>query len=97
MAQGKIVYITGAASGIGLATAKLFAENGATLFLIDLDKDTLTREVGKLRKQFKTGIAFQAVDVTVEKEVKKSFEYLTKVFGGLDILISNAGNAIRGK
>ncbi|MBT6296343.1 MAG: SDR family NAD(P)-dependent oxidoreductase, partial [Nitrospina sp.] len=97
VAQGKIVYITGAASGIGLATAKLFAENGATLFLIDLDKDTLTREVGKLRKQFKTGIAFQVVDVTVEKEVKKSFEYLTKVFGGLDILISNAGNAIRGK
>jgi rhamnose utilization protein RhaD (predicted bifunctional aldolase and dehydrogenase)/NAD(P)-dependent dehydrogenase (short-subunit alcohol dehydrogenase family) len=97
VAQGKIVYITGAASGIGLATAKLFAENGATLFLIDLDKDTLIREVGKLRKQFKTGIAFQVVDVTAEKEVKKSFEYLTKVFGGLDILISNAGNAIRGK
>ena len=37
VAQGKIVYITGAASGIGLATAKLFAKNGATLFLIDLD------------------------------------------------------------
>ena len=50
-----------------------------------------------MRKQFKTGIAFQVVDVTVEKEVEKSFEYLTKTFGGLDILISNAGNAVRGK
>jgi len=96
-AQGKIVYITGAASGIGLATAKLFAENGASLFLVDLDKETLICEVEKLRKQFKTGIAFHVVDVTAEKEVKKSFEYLIKTFGGIDILISNAGNAIRGK
>ena len=97
VAQGKIVYITGAASGIGLATAKLFAENGASLFLVDLDQETLVSEVEKLREQFKTGIAFQVVDVTAEKEVEKSFEYLTKIFGGLDILISNAGNAIRGK
>ena len=96
-AQGKIVYITGAASGIGLATAKLFAENGASLFLVDLDKETLICEVENLRKQFKTGIAFHVVDVTAEKEVKKSFEYLIKTFGGIDILISNAGNAIRGK
>ena len=97
VAQGKIVYITGAASGIGLATAKLFAENGGSLFLVDLDQETLVCEVKKLREQFKTGIAFQVVDVTAEKEVEKSFEYLTKIFGGLDILISNAGNAIRGK
>ena len=97
IAQGKIVYITGAASGIGLATAKLFAENGATLFLVDREKISLASEVEKMRKQFRTGIAFQVVDVTVEKEVEKSFEYLTKTFGGLDILISNAGNAVRGK
>jgi rhamnose utilization protein RhaD (predicted bifunctional aldolase and dehydrogenase)/NAD(P)-dependent dehydrogenase (short-subunit alcohol dehydrogenase family) len=97
LAQGKIVYITGAASGIGLATAKLFAENGASLFLVDLDKEALVHEVKKLREQFQTGIAFQVVDVTSEKEVEKSFIGLTKIFGGLDILISNAGNAIRGK
>ena len=97
LAQGKIVYITGAASGIGLATAKLFAENGASLFLVDQNEEALVDEVKKLRKQFKTGVAFQAIDVTEEKEVIKSFKYLTKIFGGLDILISNAGNAVRGK
>ena len=97
VAQGKIVYITGAASGIGLATAELFAKNGATLFLVDLDREALTVEVKKLRKQFKTGIVSQVMDVTDEKAVKESFEHLTKKFGGLDILISNAGNAIRGK
>ena len=97
LAQGKIVYVTGAASGIGLATAKLFAENGASLFLVDQNEEALVDEVKKLRKQFKTGVAFQAIDVTEEKEVTKSFKYLTKIFGGLDILISNAGNAVRGK
>ena len=97
VAQGKIVYITGAASGIGLATAELFAKNGANLFLVDLDREALTVEVKKLRKQFKTGIVSQVMDVTDEKAVKESFEHLTKKFGGLDILISNAGNAIRGK
>lgn len=97
IAQGKIVYITGAASGIGLATAELFAENGATLFLIDLDAKSLTVEVERLRKKYKTGIAFQVMDVTNEQAAKESFEYLTKEFGGLDILISNAGNAIRGR
>jgi rhamnose utilization protein RhaD (predicted bifunctional aldolase and dehydrogenase)/NAD(P)-dependent dehydrogenase (short-subunit alcohol dehydrogenase family) len=97
MAQGKIVLITGAASGIGLATAELFAKNGASLFLVDLDKESLTTEVERLRKQFKTGIEFQAIDVTDEKKVKESFTYLINKFGGLDILISNAGNAIRGK
>ncbi|HJN99620.1 MAG TPA: SDR family NAD(P)-dependent oxidoreductase, partial [Nitrospinaceae bacterium] len=40
LTQGKIVYITGAASGIGRATAKLFAKNGASLFLVDRDKKT---------------------------------------------------------
>lgn len=97
IAQGKIVFITGAASGIGLATAELFAKNGASLFLVDLDKESLTIEVERLRKQFKTGIEFQAIDVTDEKKVKESFTYLINKFGGLDILISNAGNAIRGK
>jgi rhamnose utilization protein RhaD (predicted bifunctional aldolase and dehydrogenase)/NAD(P)-dependent dehydrogenase (short-subunit alcohol dehydrogenase family) len=97
IAQGKIVFITGAASGIGLATAELFAKNGASLFLVDLDKESLTIEVEKLHKQFKTGIEFQAMDVTDEKKVKESFKYLINKFGGLDILISNAGNAIRGK
>ena len=97
LAQGKIVYVTGAASGIGRATAELFAKNGANLFLVDLNREALTIEVEKLRKQYKTGIAFQVMDVTDEKAVRESFEYLTKEFGGLDILISNAGNAIRGR
>ena len=97
LTQGKIVYITGAASGIGRATAKLFAKNGASLFLVDRDKKTLSDTVEELRTQFKTGIVSQVMDVTDEKAVKESFAYVTREFGGLDILISNAGNAVRGR
>ncbi len=97
LTQGKIVYITGAASGIGRATAKLFAKNGASLFLVDRDKNTLSDTVEELRTQFKTGIVSQVMDVTDEKAVKESFAYVTREFGGLDILISNAGNAVRGR
>jgi len=97
LTQGKIVYITGAASGIGRATAKLFAKNGASLFLVDRDKKALSDTVEELRTQFKTGIVSQVMDVTDEKAVKESFAYVTREFGGLDILISNAGNAVRGR
>ncbi len=97
LTQGKIVYITGAASGIGRATAKLFAKNGASLFLVDRDKKTLSDTVEELHTQFKTGIVSQVMDVTDEKAVKESFAYVTREFGGLDILISNAGNAVRGR
>ena len=97
LTQGKIVYITGAASGIGRATAELFAKNGASLFLVDRDEKTLSDTVEELRTQFKTGIVSQVMDVTDEKAVKESFAYVTREFGGLDILISNAGNAVRGR
>ena len=97
LTQGKIVYITGAASGIGRATAELFAKNGASLFLVDRDEKTLSDTVEGLRTQFKTGIVSQVMDVTDEKAVKESFAYVTREFGGLDILISNAGNAVRGR
>jgi rhamnose utilization protein RhaD (predicted bifunctional aldolase and dehydrogenase)/NAD(P)-dependent dehydrogenase (short-subunit alcohol dehydrogenase family) len=97
LTQGKIVYITGAASGIGRATAELFAKNGASLFLVDRDEETLSATVEELHKQYKTGIAFQVMDVTDDKAVKESFESVTREFGGLDILLSNAGNAVRGR
>ena len=92
--QGKVVYITGAASGIGLATAKLFAEQGANLFLAD--RDNLSEVAEAIRKKSKVGVATQVLDVTDEPAVRQSFEQVVQVFGGLDILISNAGNAVQG-
>jgi rhamnose utilization protein RhaD (predicted bifunctional aldolase and dehydrogenase)/NAD(P)-dependent dehydrogenase (short-subunit alcohol dehydrogenase family) len=94
--QGKVVYITGAASGIGLATARLFAEQGANLFLADVTEDKLEEAAEAIRKKSKVGITSRVLDVTDESAVRQSFEQVVKTFGGVDILVSNAGNALQG-
>ncbi len=94
--QGKVVYITGAASGIGLATAKLFAEQGANLFLVDLAEDRLNQSVEAIREKSRVGVVSRVLDVTDELAVRQSFEQLVQTFGGIDILVSNAGNALPG-
>ena len=94
--QGKVAYITGAASGIGLATAMLFAEQGANLFLADVTKDKLNEAAEAIRKKSKVGVVAQVLDVTDESAVRQSFEQMVQMFGGIDILISNAGNAVQG-
>jgi len=94
--QGKVVYITGAASGIGLATARLFAEHGANVFLTDVAADKLNKAAEDIRKKSKAGVVAHVLDVTDESAVHQSFEEMVKIFGGIDILISNAGNAVQG-
>ena len=95
--QGKIVAISGAASGIGLATARLFATLGANLFLLDRDGEKLHAAQADLKKEQKASIVTHALDVTDDPAVTKAFDRLVQNFGGLDILISNAGNAMQGR
>jgi rhamnose utilization protein RhaD (predicted bifunctional aldolase and dehydrogenase)/NAD(P)-dependent dehydrogenase (short-subunit alcohol dehydrogenase family) len=95
--QGKIVAVSGAASGIGLATARLFAEHGANLFLIDRDGEKLDAVEASLKKDLKASVVTCALDVTDEKAVQEAFDRLAEEFGGLDILVSNAGNAVQGR
>ncbi|MEE9258092.1 MAG: bifunctional aldolase/short-chain dehydrogenase [Nitrospinaceae bacterium] len=95
--QGKIVYITGAASGIGFAAGRLFARHGANLFLVDRDRKALSAAEEHIRRELQGNVASQTVDMTDEKAIRESFDHLVRWFGGLDILISNAGNAVQGK
>jgi rhamnose utilization protein RhaD (predicted bifunctional aldolase and dehydrogenase)/NAD(P)-dependent dehydrogenase (short-subunit alcohol dehydrogenase family) len=94
--QGKVTYITGAASGIGLATAKLFAEQGANLYLADLNNNKLNVAADVIRKQYKIGVTAQVLNVVDEDAVKQSFKEVIANYGGVDFLISNAGNAVQG-
>jgi rhamnose utilization protein RhaD (predicted bifunctional aldolase and dehydrogenase)/NAD(P)-dependent dehydrogenase (short-subunit alcohol dehydrogenase family) len=94
--QGKVVLISGAASGIGLGTARFFAQNGANLFLLDRDGDKLSAASEQLKKVSKGHTTIQTLDITDENALDESFSTLLNTYGGLDILISNAGNAVQG-
>jgi rhamnose utilization protein RhaD (predicted bifunctional aldolase and dehydrogenase)/NAD(P)-dependent dehydrogenase (short-subunit alcohol dehydrogenase family) len=86
---GHVVYITGAASGIGLATAKRFARAGAHLYLVDRDADRLAAAARPL------GAAFEPLDVTDRRAVELSFTRASARFGGIDGVVSNAGAAFQ--
>ena len=83
--------VTGAASGIGYATAERFAAEGAQVFLVDRNSEALKKAAGG-HANFK-GIF--AADVSSETDVKGSFEAMDRELGGIDVLVSNAGISIR--
>jgi rhamnulose-1-phosphate aldolase/alcohol dehydrogenase len=91
---GKIALITGAAGGIGLATARRLMDEGACVVLCDIDRDALREADAELKSRYAPDtIACCWVDVTREDAVFRSFSETALQFGGLDICISNAGIA----
>ena len=88
--EGRVVYITGAARGIGAATATAFAREGAQLFLVDKDADALPDLSGRL------GCPYAVADVSDREAVRSSLERAVETYGGLDGAVSNAGTAPQG-
>ena len=84
--RNKIVIITGASSGIGLATARLLAEKGAKLALVSRSKEKLE----KLSREIPNSLAVPA-DMTKITEIKNMIEQTQEHFGKIDILINCAG------
>lgn len=93
--EGKVVWISGAAHGIGLATAQEFAKLGAHLFLTDIDAKTLKQAILSLNIDSRAH-SF-VCDITKRNQVQKCFDQMGATFGGVDIVISNAGTAPMGK
>ena len=87
----KTAFITGATSGIGKATAQLFAQNNIRLILCGRRSDRLNQLQEELSKL--TDVTTLAFDVRNKNEVFKAIESLPKEFQQIDILINNAGNA----
>jgi len=91
---GRIALITGGAGGIGLATARLLLSHGACVLIADRDVEALDRSHAELVTAFGADVVRSAVcDVTDEAQVKAAFESCAREFGGLDILVANAGLA----
>ncbi|PNY17517.1 short-chain dehydrogenase reductase 3b-like protein [Trifolium pratense] len=86
--EGKVALITGAASGIGEETVKLFAENGALVIAVDI-QDELGHQVASLIGLDK--VTYHHCDVRDEKQVEETINFTLEKHGRIDILFSNAG------
>lgn len=91
--QGRIVLVTGAAGAIGAAIARAFAAQGASLMLVDRDAEA----VAALRASLGRDHRAVAYDITAAGAADQAIGACVDHFGGLDILISNAGAAMTGE
>ncbi|SFJ89821.1 bifunctional rhamnulose-1-phosphate aldolase/short-chain dehydrogenase [Bradyrhizobium sp. Gha] len=91
---GRIAYVTGGAGGIGGATAQRLLGEGACLVIADIDEQALSERVAAITKRHGRDAAIGVkLDVTNEAAVIASFEETARAFGGVDIVVSNAGIA----
>lgn len=91
--KNKIVFITGASSGIGKACAEAFAKKGANLILAARRIDRLENLKKELTKRYKTKILILKLDVRNLQNVKKTINSLQDNWKNIDILLNNAGLA----
>lgn len=94
--KNKTVLITGGSSGIGEATALLFAKNGANVVITYRKNKTGAEKVKKEIEKFGVEALIIKADLISEKQAKKVIEKTIKEFGKIDVLVNNAGRYING-
>ncbi len=90
--DGRVALITGAASGMGRATAHVFADEGARVALVDKDADGVARVVAEIEDS--TGsdrVMGRALDVTDRSALERLVQDVVERWGGIDCLVNNAG------
>ncbi len=90
MLEGKVAFITGAASGIGEGTARRFSAEGAKLALVDMQREAGEQLRQEIEQQGREAI-FTECDVSNPDDVRRAFEATLERFGKLDIVFANAG------
>lgn len=92
--QGKVAIVTGANSGIGRATARLFAREGAQVVCCDI-QETIEPRIDKLIESDGGRALFARADVTSQADWDRTVATALDKFGGLDVVFNNAGGGIR--
>jgi 3-oxoacyl-[acyl-carrier protein] reductase len=90
--EGKIVVVTGGSSGIGRTISMTLGKLGARIAVIDIDAEKGRRTTEELREMGNEGI-FSRGDVSIEDDMKRCIDNISKHFGGIDILVNNAAIA----
>ena len=88
--EGQVALVTGAGSGLGLATAKAFADSGASVVLADWNEDSVRSAVDDLTVRGHKAVAIRC-DVANEADVAAMVQQTVSTFGGLDAAFNNAG------
>jgi rhamnulose-1-phosphate aldolase/alcohol dehydrogenase len=93
--SGKIALITGSAGGIGKAIARKFIDEGACVVLNDMDAGRMAEAETEFQSEYgKDAFASEALDVTKDATIQKTFNTAALAFGGVDIVVNNAGLSI---
>ena len=92
---GKIALVTGGAKGIGAATARLLASEGARVMLTDMDAKNGKLVVAEIKKAGGDA-SFMTQDVTIEKDWERVIKACVKTYGELNVIVNNAGIGIAG-
>ncbi len=88
--EGKTVVVTGSARGIGKEIATCFARRGANVVVSDLNEEECSETLGSIKALGGKAIAVKC-DVSLAEEVEAMFDSAVKEFGGVDVLVNNAG------
>lgn len=86
--EGKVAVITGGASGIGEAAARLFVEHGARVVIADIQDELALQVASSIGSD---NVCYQRCDVSDEKQVNETVAFAVEKYGTLDIMFSNAG------
>ncbi len=88
--KDKVAIITGAAKGIGAATAVKFGKEGAKVAVCDIDMESIEKTVNEIKEMGGEAIGFK-VDITKKEEIEKMVKTLMDKYGKINVLINNAG------
>lgn len=90
--SGRIALITGSAGGIGKAIAKKFADEGACVIINDINTERMQGAMAEFQQTYgRDTAAASLLDVTSEDTIEKAFDEAALAFGGVDIIVNNAG------